>query len=81
LVGDALRLDGAPEVADHDRHSIRGEVRNRRGAIGRSRVQHHAVSLIEQRLRRRPTKTIRAACDEDDRHAQLPYPWQNASPI
>ena len=40
-----------------------------RDAMGRTRVQHHSVTLIKERLRRRSAETVRAAGDEHPSHA------------
>jgi hypothetical protein len=68
LFCDAPRLGTALEVPDHNAFRSRRQHSERCGAIGRPRVEHHPVTLIEERLRRCAAKTVRTTRDENERH-------------
>ena len=70
-VRDAPRFGAALQVPNDNSLGARREYFERCDAIGRTRVQHHSMSLMEEGMCRGPAKTVRASCDECDRHAVL----------
>jgi hypothetical protein len=68
LVRDAPRLGTALQVPDYNAFRSRRQHSERCCAIGRPRVEHHPVTLVKERLRRRSAETVRTTRYENDRH-------------
>jgi hypothetical protein len=65
LAGDVARLLGVGQVPDDGRSAPVQEVAHGREPLLVPSVDDHLVPLLEQRLRGRPSETVRGAGDED----------------
>jgi hypothetical protein len=65
LIGDAACPLEVGEVPDDGRGAPALEVAHGREPVSVASVDDDFVPVLEQRLRSRPSETVRGACDED----------------